>query len=111
MIDVGPMNLQVMVPKSTEVGQIQHNINQQAIVEQEFAANREKADAELKQQQVRSREEMEDGKIKEEPERKKQDRGSFGGSRHNSSAQEEEEPEEERMAVDTYRGHMIDIKF
>ena len=54
-MDVSPMNLQIMVPKSTEVGQLQHNMNQQSAVQQDFEAIRQKADAELKQTQVRKR--------------------------------------------------------
>ena len=62
-MDLSPMNLQIMVPKATEVSQVQHNLNQQAVVQQDFEMIRDQADAKLKMEQVRSRDEMEDGKI------------------------------------------------
>mgnify|MGYP003605765663 FL=1 len=55
------MNLQIMVPKATEVGQIQHNLNQQSAVQQDFAAIRQKAEAELKQTQVRTKDDVDAG--------------------------------------------------
>ena len=55
-MDVTPMSLQVMIPHSTEVGQLQHHLNQAPMVQQDFEALRQKMDAELKQKQVRGKE-------------------------------------------------------
>ena len=104
------MNLQIMVPKATEVGQIQHNLNQQSAVQQDFAAIRQKAEAELKQTQVRTKDDGDGGKIKDDPEHKKK-QGQYASSGHRQSKQgeEEEAAPQEKLAVDQFRGHHIDI--
>ena len=110
-MDLSPMNLQIMVPKATEVSQVQHNLNQQAVVQQDFEMIRDQADAKLKMEQVRSRDEMEDGKIKDDPDRRGKNGGYSGGRRQGGQAsQGEAEEPSARMAVGTFRGHNIDIK-
>ena len=64
-MDVSSMNLQVMVPRATETSQVQHNLNQQVNIQQDFEAIRQKADDALKQKQVRAKSEAEDGKMSE----------------------------------------------
>jgi hypothetical protein len=110
-MDLSPMNLQIIVPKATEVSQVQHNINQQAVVQQDFEMVRGQADARLKMKQVRSRDGLEDGKIKSDPDGRRKN-GGAGGGQHRSGQQPEDAPEKaaDRMAVDTFRGHNIDIK-
>ena len=99
------MNLQVMIPKSTEVGQMQHKLNQDGVVQQNIGALKLQQDADLKQKQVRTRDKMEDGKVKDEA---NQQQGQSGKQRQQSSSASEEN--EEPMAVDSVRGHIIDIK-
>ena len=107
-MDVSPMNLQIMVPKSTEVGQMQHNLNQQSAVQQDFEAIRPKADAELKQTQVPTKNDVDGGKIKDDPEHgKKQGQYAQGQRRH--SPEKEPEEQQEKLAVDQFRGQHIDI--
>lgn len=113
-MDISPMSLQAVVPKSSEVTQLQHNMNQQAAVQQDFEAIRQKTDAALKQKQVRKREEMEDGKIKDDPDRQKKQGRQDARKGHGQAGTGEDEaeavPSGEKMAVDTFRGHHIDIK-
>ena len=113
-MDISPMSLQAVVPKSSEVTQMQLNMNQQAAVQQDFEAIRQKTDAALKQKQVRKREEMEDGKIKDDPDRQKKQGKQEARKRQGQAADAAEDETEalsgERMAVDTFRGHHIDIK-
>ncbi|MBO6179680.1 MAG: hypothetical protein J6O04_10930 [Selenomonadaceae bacterium] len=108
-MDVTPMSLQMVVPHSTEVGQIQHNMNQAGALQQSFETLEQKRDAELKQQQVREKDNLEDGKVKDDPER--QNRGSYRGMRRRAAAKAEEEVEEEKFAVDPSRGRHLDISF
>lgn len=113
-MDISPMSLQAVVPKSSEVTQMQHNMNQQAAVQQDFEAIRQKADAALKQKQVRAREELEDGRIKDDPDRQKK-QGKYeakqGKNKSEAPAAEDvQSADDERMAVDMIRGHHIDIK-
>ena len=108
-MDISPMNLQLMVPRSTEVSQTQHNINQHFAMQEDFSAAKEKMDAELKQKQVRERDGSEDGRIKDDPDRQKR-QGGWGGSRHrrqNSS----EDAAPEKLAIDLVRGQNLDISF
>ena len=107
-MDISPMSLQAVVPKSSEVTQLQHNMNQQSAVQEDFQAIRQKAEDKLKQQQVRTKSEAEDGRIKDDP-NKKGGQGQYQPGRKKNPT--EEEPEEEKMAVDAVRGQHIDIKF
>ena len=110
-MDVSSMNLQVMVPRATETSQVQHNLNQQVNIQQDFEAIRQKADDALKQKQVRAKSEAEDGKIKEDADHKGQGGSYSSGRRTQAASDDSEKPESEAaMAVDTFRGHHIDIK-
>ena len=68
---------------------------------------REKNDAELKQKQVRNKDDTEDGKIKDDPERNRRN----GGGYYARSRREppEFEDEDDIYAVDPRRGHFLDI--
>lgn len=109
-MDVTPMSLQMVVPHSTEVGQMQHNMNQAGALQQSFETLKEKQDAELKQSQVREKDNLEDGKVKDDPER--QNRGAYQRARNRVMARgEEEEAEKEKFAFDPTRGRHLDISF
>jgi len=106
-MDVTPMSLQMVVPRATEASQVQHNLNQAANLQQQFETMRQEADARLKETQVRSKDNPEDGKIKDEQERRQQ--GGAGGGSGERQQQEEETAEDEAYAVDPARGHHLDI--
>lgn len=106
-MDFGVLNVQLTVPKVPEVSQLQHTLSQQGAVQHDFEIMRQKADIQLKEQQVRSREKMEDGRVKDEGRGQSGFQGGFFDGR--KSADQEEEPE--KMAVDTFRGRNIDIQF
>lgn len=108
-MDVTPMSLQAIVPRTSEATQVQHNMNQQSAVQQDFQAVRDKQETALKQTQVRKKDQAEEERIKDDPDRRrKQGRGrrGSGGGRH---AEQEEEASTERFAVDVFRGRNIDI--
>ena len=107
-MDLSPMNLQVMIPKSTEVGQMQHKLNHDGVVQQDIGALKLQQDANLKQKQVRTRDKMEDGKVKDEA-KGQQGQGGQGGQQSQQHPAENEEAQAP-MAVDSVRGRMIDIK-
>ena len=109
-MDVTPMSLQAIVPRTSEATQVQHNMNQQSALQQDFQAVRDKQETALKQTQVRKKDQAEEERIKDDPERrKKQGRGrrGAGGGRHAEAA--EEEAPTERFDVDVFRGRNIDI--
>ena len=110
-MDVTPMSLQAIVPRTSEATQVQHNMNQQSALQQDFQAVRDKQETALKQTQVRKKDQAEEERVKDDPDlRKKQGRGrrgSGGSGRH--SEQSEDEAPTVRFAVDGFRGRNIDI--
>ncbi len=111
-MDVTPMSMQVMLPHSTEVSQIQHHMNQAGAVQQDFETLRQKMDADLKQKQVREKEAAEEGRIKDDPEHR--NRGGYGGSGQRKGNGEEQSVEDQllqQLAMDPSRGRNIDISF
>lgn len=106
-MDFGTMNVQLVVPKVPEVSQIQHNMNQAGAIHQSFETIKQKQDAALKERQVRTRDRMEDGRIKDNSDR--EGRGGYQSSGRRHGQEGNGEPAE-KMAVDTFRGHNIDIQ-
>ena len=102
-MDVSPMSLQMVFPRATEAGQVQHNLNQAAALQQE-------KDAELKQKQVRTKDDTEGGRIKDDPDRQR-GQGGYAGNPNRNAAMMDEEAEKEQFAVDPSRGHHLDISF
>lgn len=107
-MDVSPMSLQMVFPRATEAGQVQHNMNHAAALQSEYEALRQEQDTKLKQQQVRNKDNPEDGRIRENPDRR--GNGRYGSAGRRKAQMEEEEPEQ-RLAADPSRGHRIDISF
>ena len=114
-MDFAPMNMRMAVPHANDVGEIQHNLNQQAALQQDFKAEQHKKLIERQQNQVRTKDEAEGEKIKDNPDRKQGRRQQQARGRRKSPKEimEEQEaleaPEEPSMAVDQYRGRSIDI--
>ena len=109
-MDVSPMSMQMIVPRATDAGQVQHNLNQASALQSDYQALEQKNDDKLKQKQVRGKENPEDGRIKDDPERQRNRSGS-GGGRRSSAGEEEVLPEEPvvKMAQDPSRGQLLDI--
>ena len=113
-MDFAPMNMRMAVPHANDVGEIQHNLNQQAALQQDFKAEQHKKLIERQQNQVRTKDEAEGEKIKDNPDRKQGRRQQARGRRKSpKEIMEEQEaleaPEEPPMAVDQYGGRSIDI--
>ena len=94
---------------ATEASNVQHNLNHATNLQQDFEALRQRQDDELKQKQVRNKNEADQGGvIKDDPERQ----GRGGGYQRNGrrrAPQPEEQPRREKFAVDPMRGHRLDI--
>ncbi|MBE6106127.1 hypothetical protein [Anaerovibrio lipolyticus] len=113
-MDFSPMNIRMTVPQSADVGQIQHNMNQHGAVVHDYQAVKDQQEQEHLQQQVRSKEEAEGQKIKDNPDEERGKSGYRGKKRKAAPMNSEEEMQEaepEKMAVDQYRGQNIDISF
>jgi hypothetical protein len=109
-MDVNPMSMQMVVPRAAGASEVQHNLNQQLALQQDFEALRGKNDAELKQKQVRTKDETEDGRIKGDDERKS-GRGGAVMRAGVSRLDDEDFFSGERYAVDPDRGRYIDFCF
>ena len=110
-MDVTPMSMQMVVPRVSDAAQVQQNLNQATAMQQDFEAIRAKADAKLKETQVRTKDNPEDGRIKDDPNRHGQGGAYQGGSRKRGEEQDESAEEETAFAVDPARGHHLDISF
>ncbi len=113
-MDFAPMSLRMMIPHANDVGEIQHNMNQQAAMQQDFKALQQKKLIERQQSQVRTKDEAEGEKIKDNPEKKQG--GREQGARKRKSPKEimeaqgvTDDNQEPPMAVDQIRGRSIDI--
>ena len=104
-MDVNPISLQMVVPRATDAGQVQHNLNQQPNMQQQFAMAREQTEVKTKLETVQTRDNPEDGRIKDDPDRQSRGGGYQGGRR----GRRERKEEEEQPVVDLLRGHNIDI--
>ncbi len=105
-MELAPVGVQMTYANANNAAQVQHNMNHAAALQQDFQAVREKQDAQLKQKQVRNKEEAEGRVIKDDPERRSRQGGYYYRSR-----QKHDEPadEEENYAVDPKRGYFLDI--
>ncbi len=121
-VDFNPMNLQMMVPKSTEVSQLQQNMHHQVNAQQDNQLSKQKETDEINQRTVQRHEEAEDGKVKDDPERERRQGGGNGGKRHRRDGEDNEdeaarilaEVEELRRQsknLDIARGSLIDISW
>ena len=110
-MDVTPMSMQMVVPRATDAGQVQHNLNQANAMQSDFQAIQQKAEDKLKQQQVRTKDNLQDGRIKDDPDHKPQ-QGGYGAREKKQSQDKTEESGEEtkpKYASDPSRGHFLDI--
>lgn len=106
-MEMAPVGVQMTYANANNAAQVQHDLNQASTLQQNFEAVREKRDAELKQKQVRNKDESEDGRIKDDPESNRRN----GGYYYRRSRRElpEFEDEDDTYAVDPRRGHFLDI--
>ncbi len=106
-MELAPVGVQMTYANAGNAAQVQHNLNHASALQQDFQAVREKNDAELKQKQVRNKDETEDGRIKDDPERNSRN----GGYYYKRSRREppDFEDEDDTYAVDPRRGHFLDI--
>ena len=111
-MDVTPMSLQMMVPRAADATQIQHSPNQANATQADFQAVQQKENDKLKQEQVRAKDNPEDGKIQDDPDRQQKQGGKRKGMRRQGTGAEEESGQDAvRYAQDPSRGHLLDISF
>jgi hypothetical protein len=105
-MNISPLDMQVIIPKSTEVAKSQQVKDHQSVVQQEHGAVEFQQQADVKLTQVQTTEKSQGEKIKNKQNKEQSKREA---SQHGSH-QEEHTDEEIPMAVDTIRGRHVDIK-
>lgn len=110
-MSINPIELQVLIPKSTEVGKAQQVLNRQDTLQQQHVAEQWKDISTNRQQQVQSTAKNEGGKVGREKQAKEQN--------HSQNEQQRRDKKHNNADVDTInraskddpiRGHLIDIK-
>ena len=109
-MDITPMSMQMVIPRATDATQVQHNLNHAAAAQHDFETMRQKEADKLKEQQVQNKDNADEGRIKDDPDRR-QRQGGYGsqGRKRNPFAFDAEEEPKEKFAVDPARGHNLDI--
>ena len=111
-MDVTPMSMQMVVPRATDAGQVQHNLNQANAMQSDFQAIQQKAEDKLKQQQVRAKDNLRDGRIHDDPDHKPQQGGYEADGKKPKQEEESKESGEDtktNYAADPSRGHFLDL--
>ena len=106
-MEIASMGIQMTYANANQASQVQHNLNHAAALQQDFEAVRQEKDAELKQTQVRNKDDAEGGTIKDDPDRRERGGGYYYRQSKKRQQQEEEQPE--RFATDPKRGRFLDI--
>jgi hypothetical protein len=112
-MNIRPMDMQVLIPRSTEVARNQQITDQQNMQQQQQFAAEWKKIADNRQNQVQSSSKAEDGRVKAKEERESR-------KNHHRQTQEDQDAETAKdniehsenhlLAEDPLRGHKIDIK-
>lgn len=110
-MDVTPVSLQMMVPRAADAAQIQHNLNQANAMQADFQAVEQKEEDKLKQEQVRNKDNPEDGRIKDDPDQRQKQGGKEKKLRRQAGSEEDSGQDAAPYAEDPSRGHLLDISF
>ena len=108
-MDIAPVGLQMTYANANAATQVQHNLNHASALQQSFAAVEQERENELKQKQVRNKDDTEGGTIKDDPERRNRNGGHY--YRASGKRQQSEEQPVEKFATDPKRGRHLDISF
>ncbi len=108
-MDIAPVGVQMTYANANAASQVQHNLNNAAALQNAFATVELEKDAELKQKQVRNKDDTEGGTIKDDPERRNRNGGHY--YRSSGKRQQREEQTPEKFATDPKRGRLLDISF
>ena len=105
-MEFAPVGVQMTYANANNAAQVQHDMNNASALQNAFQTVREKEDAQLKQKQVRNKEEAEGRLIKDDPDRRSRQGGYYYRGQQRA---EEFEDEEDNYAVDPQRGYFLDI--
>jgi hypothetical protein len=111
-MSINSIDLQVLIPKSTEVGKAQNIADRQDTLQQQHIAEQWKGISTKRQQQVQGTAKNEGGKIRREQESKEQNQPKQEQNHGNNTPNNATDLAKVNHASneDPVRGHLIDIK-
>jgi hypothetical protein len=112
IMSINSIDLQVLIPKSTEVGKVQNIADRQDTLQQQHIAGQWEGISAKRQQQVQSTAKNEGGKIgrEQQPKEKKQSKQEQNHKEDNPSNTTDLDKINHASNDDPVRGHLIDIK-
>lgn len=108
-MEIAPVGVQMTYANAQNAGQVQHNMNHAAALQQDLETAQREKETELKQSQVQNKDNAEGGKIKDDPERQSRGGGYYYKRSKKRDDDEEEKKPREKLAVDPKRGRYLDI--
>lgn len=109
-MNIRPMDMQVLIPRATEIAKSQNHLDQQGVLQQQQFSEQLQKMAENRQRQVQSTSKNEGGKIKGDQEREKHPSQQQGESENTQKHAGADTAENTPSNMDPVRGHTIDIK-
>ncbi len=106
-MEIAPMGIQMTYANAGNAGQVQHNMNHAIALQQDTEAAKQKEEAELKQTQVKNKNDAEGGTIKDDPDRNARGGGYYFNQSKKKKKDDDQPPE--NLAVDPRRGRLLDI--
>lgn len=107
-MDIAPVGIQMTYANANNAGQVQHNMNHAAALQHDMQKAEDEKEVDLKQSQVRNKDDAEGGKIKDDPDRRERG-GGYYYNRSKKKKQDDEDETVEKFAVDPKRGRYLDI--
>ena len=101
-----PIEMQILVPKATEVSRIQQQRDNFAQNNQRMLSNEEQRNAEIRQEQVQTTEHVDNKKITRDENGKNKKKSSQDKG---NAVNTENEKFEEKESLDPVRGHKLDL--
>ena len=106
-MEIAPVGIQMTYANASNAGQVQHNMNHAIALQQDTEAAKQKEEAELKQSQVKNKNDAEGGTIKDDPERNARGGGYY--YKQSKKKKKNDEQSDEKLAIDPRRGRLLDI--
>ncbi len=113
-MSIRSIDMQVLIPKATEVGKQQNSLAQQSTVQQQQFAEQMQKTAEMRQHQVQGLTKSQGGKVERDEQKDKSNSQRQDNPEENNKAAAtellEQENTENSVGRDPILGHIIDIK-
>ena len=109
-MSIRPIDMQVLIPKATEVGKQQNNLNQQSTLQQQQFVEELKKTVQVRQQQVQGMDKSQGGKVERDENQKHKKHPREFARNHDQPKEASEQEDPEGVGQDPLRGHIIDIK-